>query len=119
MLIHIGATNLYIVEKMGNPAYQYPEADTAHIRCRMPLKIYPQLTETQVRRAVINSEQTDTYNQQTMLEKSLLREILCFGPRVPILDTILHFPLHKTNLCRGKLLVYVNMCCANKTDGHF
>ena len=62
MLIHIGATNLYIVEKMGNPAYQYPEADTAHIRFKMPLKIYPQLTETQVRRAVINSKQKDSYN---------------------------------------------------------
>ena len=112
MLIHIGGTNFYIVEKMGNLAYQY-------INSMLPLKIWIQFTETQVQLAVINSEQTDTYNQQTMLEKSLLREILCFGPGVPISDTLLHFPCHKTNLCQGKLLVYVNMCCANKTDGHY
>ena len=92
---------------------------SSYINSMFPLKIWIQFTETQVQLAVINSEQTDTYNQQTVHEKSLLRETLCFGPRVPILDTLLHFPFHKTNLCGGKLLVYVNICCANKTDGHY
>ena len=41
---------------------------SSYINSMLPLKIYPQFTETQVQLAVINSEQTATYNKQTMSE---------------------------------------------------